>query len=104
MNVDRTVRRNLKHRRGHDQSVCRHDQDFRARGSDAVQYTGFLQSLRLKDIQATGARQQAYRARRGTQATAGRPVGLREDQRNVVAGIEQGRQRARRKFRSTGEY
>lgn len=63
MNVDRAVRCNLEHRRGHDQSVCRHDQDFRARGSDTFQYTGFFQSLRLKDVQATDARQQANRAR-----------------------------------------
>jgi hypothetical protein len=38
------------------------------------------------------------------QATARGPVRLRQYQRDVVAGLEQRRQRAGRKFRGTGEY
>ena len=39
----------------------------------------------------------------GLQAAAGGPVGLRQDQRDVVAGVEQARQRARGELGRAGE-
>jgi len=76
---------------------------LRPRGSEAIESALVLQGLRLKNLQAAGCGKLLDGAWRRTQAAACGSVRLREHQRNVVAGIEQRCQRARRKLWSTGE-
>jgi hypothetical protein len=104
MDVEYAVRRNLKCARRQYQPVCRDHQGVGPRGSEAIQRVLVLQALRLKDVQAARGSQLFDGACRWPQAPARGPVRLRQHQRDVVAGIEQRRQRARRKFWSTGEY
>jgi hypothetical protein len=104
MNIDCAVRRNLECARRQDQSVRRNHQDARQRGSKAIERALVLQTLRLKNVQAARGSQLLDRACRWTQAPARRAIRLRQYQRDVMPGIEQRRQRARRKLWSTGEY
>jgi hypothetical protein len=47
----------------------------------------------LRHCEASRERKLLDRARRGSHATSGRSVGLRNDKRNVVAGFEQALER-----------
>jgi len=60
--------------------------------------------LWLEHLQRSSRGKLLDRARRGPQAAAGRPIRLRQYQRNIVTGIKQRGQRARCKFGSAGEY
>lgn len=104
MDIERAVRRDLERARRQDQSVGRNDQGFRSRGSEAIERALVFQGLRLKDLQAAACSKLLDGTRRRTQAAACGPIRLREHQRDMVAGIKQRRQRARRKLWSTGEY
>jgi hypothetical protein len=68
-------------------------------GAQLVDNRGLAQALRLAHLQAALEREALHRARARTQAAAGGPVGLREDQGDVVTGLEQPDQAA---FRESG--
>jgi len=98
------MRRNFKCARRQDNSVRRNNQGIRSRGSEAIKRAFVLQALRLKDVQAARGGQVLDGARRRSQAPARGSIRLSQYQGDIVAGIEQRRQRARRKLWSTGEY
>jgi hypothetical protein len=58
---------------------------------------------RLQDGQPALDRQALHRARQRPQAAAGRPIGLRQDKRNVVAGVDEPPERLRGELWGTGE-
>ena len=64
---------------------------------------GDLQISGLKDGQAALDRQALYRAGRRLQTATRGPVGLSKDQRYVVPGVQQTRQRALSEGRGAGE-
>ena len=103
MDIECAMRCNLKCARRQDQSVRRDDEGFRSRGSEAIEHALVFQGLRLKDHQTAGDSQLLDGTRRGMQAAARGPVRLCQYQRDIVAGIKQRRQRARRKLWSAGE-
>ena len=103
MNIYGAVRRDFKRRRRQDQSVRRDHQRIRPRGSDAFARMFVLQGMRLKDLQAARGGKLLDGTRRCTHSPARWPVRLRQNQRDVVPGIEQRRQRTRGKLWSTGE-
>ncbi len=97
------MRRNLEYGGRQDQTVRRDDQHLRPRGSEANEHGFVIQVLRLIDLQSADGGELLDGACRGTQAAAGGTVRLCQHQRDLVAGLEQRRQRARRKLWSTGE-
>lgn len=104
MDIECAMRRNFKCARRQDKSVRRNNQDIRPRGSEAIERALVLQALRLKDVQAARVTQLLDSACRRSLAPARGSVRLSQHQGDIVAGIEQRRQRARRKLWSTGEY
>ena len=104
MDVQRAMRRNLERAWRQDQSIRRHDDNVRPRCSQAIERSFIGQLLRLKHFNAARPGQLLYRTLRWLQAAAGRPVRLREHERNVVPGVKQRRQRTRCELWSTGEY
>lgn len=104
MNIERTVRRDLEHARRQEQAIRCNNQGIRPRGNEASEHALVFQILRLKDIQAPSARQPLDCTLGSAQTPAGRPVRLRQYQRDVVASVKQRGQRARCELWSTGEY
>jgi hypothetical protein len=104
MDIDCAIRRDLECARWQNQSVCCNNQNVRPSGSEAIDRARVLESLRLKDIQAARDRQLLDGTRGWMQAAPRRPVRLCQSQYDVVAGVEQRRQRARCKLWSTGKY
>jgi len=104
MDIECAMRRNVKCARRQDEAVRRNNHDIRSHGSEAIERALVLQGLRLKDVQAARGGQLLDSACRRSQASARGPVRLGQYQGDIVAGIEQRRQRARRKLWSTGEY
>lgn len=104
MDIECAMRRNLECARRQDQSVCSNNQNVRSSGSEAVDCARVLESLRLKDVQAARGGQLLDGTRGWMEAPPRRPVRLCQDQCDVMAGIEQRRQRTRCKLWSTGKY
>jgi hypothetical protein len=97
------VRRNLKYARRQDQAIRRDHQNVRPRSHEATENTLVFQILRLEYIEAATFGKPLDRALRGAQAASGRPVRLRQYQRDIMPGIKQRRQRARCELWSTGK-
>jgi hypothetical protein len=72
-------------------------------GCNALRVLRWPKAFRLKNGQAASDGEPLHGARARPHAAAGRPVGLRQDQRNVVAGLTQARQRPLGEWRGAGE-
>ena len=104
MDVQRALRRGLEQRRRQEQAVGGDDQRVRLRGhAPRSASCGVLSAQRLEHGEPALRREMLDRARRRSHAAAGRPVGLRQNERDVVAGVQQARQRARGELGRAGE-
>jgi len=56
--------------------------------------SGVRQRRRLEDLEAAALRQRFNRARRAVHAAARRPVRLRQNQRDLMPGVREPRERA----------
>jgi len=68
------------------------------RSLQAVHDVGRPEMLRLKDSEPASERQTLHRARYRLHAAAGSSIRPRQDERNVMPGFQQARQRALREF------
>jgi hypothetical protein len=73
------------------------------RRRDARLRGGVLQRFGLREIETALERKPLDGARRRAQAAPGGTIRLREDERDVVAGVEQRCERALGEFRGAGE-
>ena len=103
MDIERAMRRDLEYARRQDQSICGDHKHLWPRGGNAIKRSCVAQLRWLKYRQAASFGQLLDGTLGRTQATARRPVRLRKYERDVVTGIKQRNQRARRKLWSAGE-
>ena len=103
MNIHRAARRGFEHLRRQNQAIGGDDKDVRPRCRHPRRVLRRLETLRLEQRQSALRGENLYRAWRRSQAAAGRPIRLRQYQRDVVARTEQARQRALGEGRGTGE-
>jgi hypothetical protein len=96
------MRREVKERRRKQDSVRGNDNRIRPRRTPLFR-VGCAEALGLRHWEAVRKRELFDRARRGTHASPGRPVGLGDDKRNLVAGIEQALKRPRGELWRAGE-
>ena len=103
MDVERTKPRNPEYGGRHDQTIRGNNQRVRPRSRDPCDYIGFAQTARLEDGQASRLGEALDGPGTGTQAATRGSVGLRQNQRNDVAGVDQRVKRARGEIRCAGE-
>ena len=90
MDVERAARRDIEQALRKNEAIRGNHKRLGAGSGDALDV---IQGFGLKEGQAAFDGTPLDRARARLQATPGRPVGPREHQRDVVAGVEQARQR-----------
>jgi hypothetical protein len=94
--------RDSKQRGRQQQTVGRHHEDVGTRDSHSLDAVG-RDFLGLVYLGAERGRVALNRTRLGPQAATRRAIGLRQDERELVAGVNQARQGRRCKFRRAGE-
>jgi len=95
--------RDAEHCRRQDQTVGGDDHGVRCGVAQPLVDCGVAQSRRLEHLDAALDGEDFHRARIGAQAAASRPVRLRQNQRDVVPGLEQPGERSFSESRRAGE-
>jgi hypothetical protein len=103
MNVERAVRCGVEQPLRQQNSVRGDHQGVGALGGDAGERLTCFERLRLIDLDAAPSRITLDWSRHWPQAAAGRAVGLRQDERNFMAGGIERSERALRELRGPGE-
>jgi hypothetical protein len=103
MDIPGTQRRNVEQRLGEDEPIGRDHESLRARGAHVLDVGFGLEVLRLEYGKTARRGELLYRRGALAQAAAGWPVGLGEDECDVVSCCEDRVKRARGELGSAGE-
>lgn len=103
MDVQRAESRSLQKSGRQKQSVSSHHQRIRPQRTNLLELGSALEPGRLAHRDTARQGEPLDGASGGQQATTGRAVGLRENQGNLVPGVQQARQRPLSELGRAGE-
>jgi hypothetical protein len=102
MDVECAVWRELQEGRRKQRTVCRDDDNVGPHRTPLFRFGG-AESLRLCDLQPSRQRETLDRTRSCAHAAPRGPVGLGDDEGNLVSGFKQRAERLRGEFGRAGE-
>jgi hypothetical protein len=92
VDIESTVRRDVEKRGRQEHPVSRHNHGVRRNTTQPRSCFG-IEALGLKNLDAALIRETLHRARGGLQSAASPPVRLRQNQRNLMSGLQQAGER-----------
>ena len=102
MNIEGTMCRDIEHRLRKNEAISGDHKRIGPRGADAGAAVS-LQAVRLEHLEIAPQREALYRAHGRLQAAPGGPVRLRQYESDIMACLQQARQRSLGKFGSSRE-
>jgi hypothetical protein len=102
MDIEGTMCRGIEHGLRKNEAISGDHQRVGPRGADASAAVS-LQDMRLKHLEIPPQREALYRAHGRLQAAPGGPVRLRQYESDIMACLQQARQRSLGKFGSPRE-